>query len=492
MKRCILVTLFLSFFGFSSALAYDACNIYSVQLPCTFTNPLDSEDVRVYNSHAYHSGLNRHFWFYSNANNDNWYYQNGTYESSNQIFRVNPSEGPFWVHQIGDSYFPGVNASNAYYSEPFTIVSMEAPPETPHFRYPVDYTLENNNGWDHKKHSYGSLNNAAGVPHAAEDWNKITGGCTDAGEPLSDIADGTVIDIDLGSSTDGWGKTILIQHDAPEGKYFLTGTGQMLSTVYSLYAHMLKAGQYEDQYSQDIYDSSIDIQQQESVDIEMGDPVGQVGDGDGQYADACHLHFEILTDVNQYRENPYGWTAVGYRTNPSELIDNGLYSAQSTAFSIIVHPYECSDTFQLNDTTPNCNGSSSTIGNWTRRGGNYNPGNAELGYNGIIYSKSANDTGTASWTPNLPRDGQYRVRVYVPNSTTYASSENAEYVVTSNSICYNPQSVNQSANHGIWVDIGTYDLYQGDTTVSLDGDTDEVGKVIAIDAIKFEYVGSIQ
>lgn len=362
------------------------------------------------------------------------------------------------------------------------------------FRYPVEYTPANPNGWSHKVQSFGSLNNSSAVPHAAEDWNLNTGTCTDIGKPLVSIADGVVADITLGNSSDGWGKTILIRHDAPAGKYFLTSAGQSFTAVYSLYAHMLKYGQ-DASYSQ-----SLDIQQGIGQLIKKGDPVGQVGTGDGQYAGACHLHFAILTDgsyVYAYRSlNPYSWSSMAYFTNPSELIDNGLYSAQSTApFTIVVHPYECGGTFRLNGNAPLCNPTSVTIGNWTRQKGSQQPGYPELGYGGIIYSKPANKVGTVVWAPNLPRDGRYRVSVYIPNSSTYATSTKTSYCVAQNGVCGSPVTINQSstAARGKWTDIGTYSLYRNASPqVMLDGNTGESGKTVAVDVVKFEYLGPIQ
>ena len=356
-------------------------------------------------------------------------------------------------------------------------------------RFPLAFTPENPNGWTKKKQSFGSLNNYDSVPHAAEDWNK-GGTCDDSGEPLFAIASGTVRD--KTSINDAWGRTILIQHDAPQGKYFLTGTGQLLSTVYSLYGHMLNS-------SQTGYIAEKDIQQDVDEPIMKGNPVGQVGDGNGYYSNACHLHFAILTDGNlatSYRsQDPYSWSALGNFTDPSELIANGLYSDQSTTFTIVVHPYECNGAFQLSGTTPGCSSPSSTIGNWARQGATYDPGGYELGYSGIIYSKEANVAGTVTWTPNLPRDGQYRVSVYVPNDSAYTSSQYASYCVVPDGTCYDPIIIDQSSTtvRGKWTSLGTYSLYKNNTPkVFLDGNTSESGKMIAADAVKFEYVGPIQ
>lgn len=65
-------------------------------------------------------------------------------------------------------------------------------------------------------------------------------------------------------------------------------------------------------------------------------------------------------------------------------------------------------------------------------------------------------------------------------------------IQTNHGTNYTAQSVDQNSSHGTWVSIGTYNLYTGSTTVSLQGNTGEAGRVIAADVVKFEYVGSIQ
>ncbi|EKE11281.1 MAG: membrane metalloendopeptidase [uncultured bacterium] len=390
-----------------------------------------------------------------------------------------------------DSFLHWKIGTEQFTDNPLTLTMDVAKVVEPVFekkvRYPISYTPENPDGWSCSVQSFGSLNHN-GTPHMGEDWNKSG----DRGQQLYAIADGTVTDITTTSNDpDPWGKTILIRHVAPAGYYFLTGTGQKLSTVYSLYAHMLQSGQVG-------YVAAQNIQHSEAESIMSGEFVGQLGDSNGKWSD--HLHFGILTDeshVSGYRDNGYGWSLLSLYTDPSELISNGFYSDASTKFSIIVHPYECTGTFMLDDNTPNCNGASATIGNWTRRGGNYSD-YFQLGYNGIIYSKAADSVGNASWRPNLPKDGQYKILVYIPRNDTnydhYATSTNAVYTVSHNGWSYNSQPVDQSAitDANRWVNIGIYDLLQyGNPTVELQGNTGEIGKSIAVDAVKFEYLGPI-
>jgi len=504
-SSCMIVSLFLLFLT-SNAFAYTACDTNNPLPPCTYIG-VDYDEYVISDM--------QHILLYNHAKGPGYMGTNNIYDYTGGTVAINNSQILYYhdctnLQNCGFTMYDTayntqvvVGNSPPYRSEDIAYVyntsQIDFPANpypgflpTPFFRYPVDFTLDNPNSWGHKVQSFGSLNNNRGGPHAGEDWNKTTGGCTDAGESLYAIAGGTVTDIT--TAFDEWGKTILIRHDAPQGKYFLTGKGEMLSTVYSLYGHMLIPSQTAYGYA-----AEKDIQKSENDPIAKNDPIGQVGDGSGSYSpNACHLHFAILTNgsiVNNYRNSAYGWNTIQNYTDPSELINNGLYSDQSTVFSIIVHPYECSGAFKLNNNAPACSNPPSAIGNWTRRG--VNVGNYELGYSGIIYSKTANKAGTALWTPNLPKDGQYRVSVYIP-AGTYSTSHYATYTVSTNNNAYTPQTINQSIDRSgqqnpFWAVIGTYNLYKtGNSNVFLQGNTAEAGKVIAVDAVKFEYVGPIQ
>lgn len=61
--------------------------------------------------------------------------------------------------------------------------------------------------------------------HDGEDWNLITGGNTDLGQPLLAITDGEITSVHIHTTTPTFGKHIHIKHDGPWG------------TVYCHYAH---------------------------------------------------------------------------------------------------------------------------------------------------------------------------------------------------------------------------------------------------------------
>jgi hypothetical protein len=107
------------------------------------------------------------------------------------------------------------------------------------------------------------------------------------------------------------------------------------------------------------------------------------------------------------------------------------------------------------------------------------------------YSNGSTEDYWAQWRPNLSQTGLYRVEAYIPNSTNVTSSS-AKYIVY-----YSGGSqtvtVNQSANRGRWVDLGTYNFSSGNSGyVKL---TDASGEPymqtkIAFDAIRFTFLGS--
>lgn len=125
--------------------------------------------------------------------------------------------------------------------------------------------------------------------HLGEDWNKITGGNTDCGEPVYAAADGQIVYAqDAGA---GWGNAVIIEHTAPDG-----------TKVQSLYGHL-----------ETIFKTRGNIAKREQI--------GTVGSANGRYL--CHLHFEIRwTECpfwnkvgNGYGDAKHGWV------DPSEFID---------------------------------------------------------------------------------------------------------------------------------------------------------------------------
>lgn len=122
--------------------------------------------------------------------------------------------------------------------------------------------------------------------HLGEDWNAVTGGDSDLGDPIYSSAHGLVnFAKDLGG---GWGNIIRIIHQLPSGEF-----------VESLYAHC----------------NSIKVEKGKWV--KRGELIGTIGNADGSYL--AHLHFEMRAEVKLPIGPGYSSDTTGY-INPSRFI----------------------------------------------------------------------------------------------------------------------------------------------------------------------------
>lgn len=126
------------------------------------------------------------------------------------------------------------------------------------------YTKQDPNGqqfldYNATKHGY----------HTGEDWNGNGGGSSDLNDPVHAMADGVVVYVRDTEIRDGWGKVLAIKHRLPADM----GGG----TIYSIYGHL----------------EEISVALDAPVDV--GDQIGTLGDANGYYLGAAHLHFEIQT-----------------------------------------------------------------------------------------------------------------------------------------------------------------------------------------------------
>ncbi len=115
--------------------------------------------------------------------------------------------------------------------------------------------------------------------HLGDDWNAVTGGNTDLGDPIYSIANGYVsVAEDMAG---GWGNVIRIIHKLPDG-----------TMVESLYAHcdsmLVKQGEW----------------------VKRGAQIGTIGNVDGLYY--AHLHFEIRSKINMDLGGGYSENTEGY------------------------------------------------------------------------------------------------------------------------------------------------------------------------------------
>lgn len=122
--------------------------------------------------------------------------------------------------------------------------------------------------------------------HLGDDWNAVTGGDSDLGDTIYAIANGQVLFAE--DMEGGWGNVIRIGHYLPDGR-----------NIESLYAHC----------------NEIFVKEAHWLDI--GDPIGTIGNAGGIYS--AHLHLEIRERIGMPIGAGYSSNTFGY-LNPEKFI----------------------------------------------------------------------------------------------------------------------------------------------------------------------------
>ncbi len=113
---------------------------------------------------------------------------------------------------------------------------------------------------------------------------------------------------------------------------------------------------------------------------------------------------------------------------------------------------------------------------------------------------ASSDICWVTWTPDLPDFASYKVEVYIPANFTDIYSTAAVTSSAYYKIFYaggnTSVTVNQLANQGTWVDLGTYQFMQGQNGYVRLGDavaSGDNGKKVLFDAVRFtKTVGSLE
>ena len=122
--------------------------------------------------------------------------------------------------------------------------------------------------------------------HLGDDWNALTGGNSDLGDPIYSIAHGYVNTAKDYSG--GWGNIIRIWHRKKDGKI-----------IESFYAHCLEMHVKEGDF------------------VKKGDKIATIGNVNGTYY--AHLHFEIRDNINLPVGPGYSDNTTGY-LDPTKFI----------------------------------------------------------------------------------------------------------------------------------------------------------------------------
>lgn len=133
--------------------------------------------------------------------------------------------------------------------------------------------------------------------HLGEDWNKETGGATDLGEPVRAIANGVVVFI-KDTYDAGWGRLVIVRHDAPPGAALMLPGGGSAAFVYSQYAHLQN------------------IAVSKGAAVSKGDKLAEIG----PHPNSPHLHWEVSgPDATSFPGPGYSQNSLG-RLDPTEFI----------------------------------------------------------------------------------------------------------------------------------------------------------------------------
>lgn len=120
--------------------------------------------------------------------------------------------------------------------------------------------------------------------HLGDDWNGVGGGNSDLGDPIFSIANGWISQAK--DYQGGWGNVVRIVHKMPKGNKY--------EYVESMYAHL----------------DTISVSSGQMINI--GDPIGTIGNCNGAYL--AHLHLEI-------RNNPEMPIGFGYSLETEGYLD---------------------------------------------------------------------------------------------------------------------------------------------------------------------------
>jgi hypothetical protein len=138
---------------------------------------------------------------------------------------------------------------------------------------------------------------AGTTQHLGEDWNRE--GVNDQGEAVLAVGAGVVVMAT--TSTPGWGKVIVVRHDAPPGGSFALPGGGTASYVYSQYAHLQNFG--------------VSV----GASVTRGQKLAEIGPK-AYKSTAPHLHWEISSpSANQFPGKGYSASTEG-RVDPTEFV----------------------------------------------------------------------------------------------------------------------------------------------------------------------------
>jgi len=327
---------------------------------------------------------------------------------------------------------------------------------------------------------FGALFNFSTKIHLGIDLNKGGG---DGFEPLYSIGDCLVHDFDDTTLGTAWGKWLILRCDSVAGKSFRLANGQTTNRVYVLYAHIDRIRIVSNNSVVTLPDHIV----KGVTKVGRGWLVATVGNANGYYGAAYHLHFEI-------RVSEFGQVGPGYvlpdayqylqsHTDPLEFIANNRFYDQKE-WHLYIHAQDI-DRSMINhlELAPNI---------WRRIGRSEVSEKRSLGYNDDFWLTDSLSGSQASWNFKVPISGSWEIFLHLPH--TYATASQVRYTVWHDDLRYpNPylfdfnQARGSKDNQRVYV--GSFNFNSGkEYAVAIAGLTQEVNrKQIAVDAL--ELVG---
>lgn len=324
---------------------------------------------------------------------------------------------------------------------------------------------------------FAALFNFSTKVHLGIDLNKGGG---DANEPLYSVADCLIHNFDDTAASTAWGKWLMLRCDTAAGKVFRLANGSTTSRVYVMYAHL---GEIRIVSDKGVITLPGQITK-DSTKVSRGWQVATVGNANGYYGTAYHLHFEVRVNETDLAGpgyvTPDTYSFLQSHADPLEFIDNNRFYDQKE-LRVVIHSQD------IDRSLPNHVELSPAL--WKRTGRTEVSEKRSLGYNDYFWLADSKSGSQASWNFHVPLTGNWEVYLHLPH--TYATASQVRYTVWHEDLRFpNPyvfdfnQARGSADNQRVYV--GTFNFNTGkEYAIAIAGLTDEVNrKQIALDALE--------
>ena len=245
--------------------------------------------------------------------------------------------------------------------------------------------------------------------------------------------------------------------------------------------------------------SAITVTNGEAVGVQW--QIGTSGTSGSSTGPHLHMGTYYLNNVAWQATDPFGWS--GNYADPNTVADNYLWVSNPATSGAVPPDLSANGSTVYHGATLVDDGDKgwSSTGKWT-----IDKAASEI--NGDLhwtYTSSGSATATATWHPNIPKEGNYEVGVYVDQTyassswvplTVYSANASKKDAAVSHIIYMDESHVGNfqgpfgTVNTGPqWISIGTYHFKAGTAgSVVMSNATGETGQQIAADGVEFALV----